>query len=90
MRAAHDEDEAVRAEAMLGLAHRDRELALPLVKRALAATSVMPSLLEAAALIAHLSLVEDLREFAQPSGDDFLDQLAIRALTACENETPLD
>jgi hypothetical protein len=84
LRAADDENEYVRAEAILGLAHRDKALALPFLQRELSAGSVPLTLFEAATIVAHPSLAADLREFAEPSGDDFLDGLAREALEACE------
>lgn len=82
--AAEDENEYVRAEAILGLAQRDKALALPLLQRELCGASVALPLFEAAAIVAHPSLAVDLRAFSEPSGDDFLDSLAIEALEACE------
>jgi HEAT repeat protein len=82
--AAEDESEYVRAEAILGLAQRDNALALPLLQRELSSAVVPLPLFEAAAIVAHPSLAADLRAFADPSGDDFLDGLAIEALRACE------
>jgi HEAT repeat protein len=83
--AAEDENQNVRAEAILGLAQRDKALALPLLRRELSAETVAVPLFEAAAIIAHPSLVADLRAFADPSGDDFFDGLATDALRACED-----
>lgn len=88
LRAAEDDIDAVRAEAILGVAQRDKSLALPLVQKELARTSVAMPIFEAAALVADPSLVDDLRAFAQPSGDDFLDGLALEALKACEAGEP--
>jgi HEAT repeat protein len=82
--AAEDENEYVRAEAILGLAQRDKAQALPLLQRELSGGVVPLPLFEAAAIVAHPSLAADLRAFADPSGDDFLDGLAIDALRACE------
>ena len=82
--AAEDENEHVRAEAILGLAQRDRSLALPLIRRELVQERVAVPLFEAAALVADASLVDDLRDFAVPSDDAFLDELAAKALNACE------
>ena len=84
LRAAEDENEYVRAEAILGLAQRDKALALPLVQRELSGALVPLPLFEAAAIVAHPSLAADLRAFTEPSGDDFLDGLAIKALRACD------
>jgi hypothetical protein len=85
--AAHDEDEAVRAEAILGIAQRDPVIALPLIKNALAAQSVMPPIFNAAALAADRSLVSDLREFIEPSFNVYADKAALEALAACELST---
>ena len=84
LNAAEDEDEYVRAEAILGLAQRDKALALPLLQRELRGEHVAVPLFEAAALVADPSLADDLREFVNPSDDDFLDELANKALAACE------
>lgn len=61
IRAARDNDEFVRAEAVLGLAMRSVHVALPLVQKALRAETVAIPILEAAALCAHPSLIADLR-----------------------------
>ena len=84
LRAAEDEHECVRAEAILGLAQRDKSLALPLLQRELRGEQVAMPVFEAAALVADGSLADDLREFASPSGDVFLDELATKTLAACE------
>ena len=84
LRAAEDENEYVRAEAILGLAQRDKVLALPLLQRELSGDTVPLPLFQAAAIVGHPSLAADLRLFAEPSGDDFLDGLAMEALRACE------
>jgi HEAT repeat protein len=83
LEAAEDENEYVRAEAILGLSQRDKALALPLLQRELSSESIAMPLFEAASIVAHPSLAADLRAFAQPSGDDFLDRLALEALEAC-------
>lgn len=88
LHAAEDENDAVRAEAILGLAQRDKAVALPLLQKELSRKSVAMPIFEAAALVADSSLVEDLREFAAPSGDDFLDRWALDALKACETGQP--
>ena len=84
LRAAVDENEYVRGEAILGLAQRDKALALPFLKRALSGEFVPMQLFEAAAIVADPSLAADLRAFAEPSGDDALDAVALEALEACE------
>jgi HEAT repeat protein len=84
VRAASDEHDAVRAEAILGLAQRDPAAALPLLQKALAMDSVVATIFEAAALVAHPSLVEDLRCFTEPSDNGYADAFAVKALAACE------
>ncbi|MES2146891.1 MAG: HEAT repeat domain-containing protein [Pseudomonadota bacterium] len=82
--AAEDENEYVRAEAILGLAQRDKAVALPLLQRELGGDLVALPLFEAAAIVADASLVDDLRAFASPSDEVFMDELAAKALRACE------
>ena len=82
--ACDDENDYVRGEAILGLAQRDEALALPLLQRELAKDFVTLQLFEAASIVAHPSLVPYLQAYAEPSGDDFLDKLALEALAACE------
>ncbi|HEU0097134.1 MAG TPA: HEAT repeat domain-containing protein [Allosphingosinicella sp.] len=88
LRAAQDEHDGVRAEAILGLAMRDKALALPLLRKELAGEAVSMPVFEAAALVADPSLVEDLRAFVLPSEDAFLDRYAREALEACETGRP--
>ncbi|OJW72045.1 MAG: lyase [Sphingomonadales bacterium 63-6] len=82
--AAADEDNVVKAEALLGLAQRDKVLALPLVKAALLCDDACVPLFAAAEMIADPSLVPFLSAWAEPSGDKFLDRCAFDALTACQ------
>ena len=84
LKAARDTDSVVRAEAMYGLAMRDRALALPLVLEELRGDSACMALFEAAALVADPALVPLLREWTEPSDERFLDELAAEALAACE------
>jgi HEAT repeat protein len=84
LRAAVDEDEHVRAEAILGLAQRDPALALPLLRSALSGETASMAIFEAATLVADPSLIDDLRAFAISSDNSFLDELARDALEACE------
>lgn len=86
--AAGDEDEHVRAEAIWGLAHIDRDLALPLIQKALLGDRVSAPIFEAAELVAHPALVEALRRFTKPTSDLYLDQIANSALEACETGIP--
>jgi hypothetical protein len=84
LEATVDEDQMVRAEAILGLARISPELALPLVQQALAEASVSVPIFEAAELLAHPSLIDDLRGFTDPSDHSYADFAAIEALHACE------
>ena len=84
LNAAGDEDNVVRAEALLGLAQRDKALALPLVKAALLGDVACMPLFEAAETIADPSLVPFLNAWTEPSGDKFLDGCALDALVACQ------
>lgn len=88
VQAASDEDDYVRAEAVHGLARRDPAVALPFVQAELRADSVAVAVFEAAALCAHPSLIDDLRELAEPSDSSCLDKLAADALAACESGKP--
>lgn len=82
--AAQDKDANVRAEAILGLAQLERTLALPFLRYELAGQAVSMPILEAAAIVADSSLIGGLEAFATPSGNDFLDGFALRALMACK------
>jgi HEAT repeat protein len=84
IRAANDDDQDVRAEAIAGLAHRDHKLALPLVHAALQSKSVAAGIFEAAAEIGSPLLIEGLRRWSKPSDNAHLDALAANALAACE------
>jgi HEAT repeat protein len=88
LRAADDQNEYVRAEAVLGLAQRDKALALPLLQRELSGDFVALPVFEAASIVAHPSLAPDLRAFLDPSDNKFLDGLAREALKACEGAEP--
>lgn len=85
--AANDENDVVRAEALLGLAKRDRTLALPFVLKALSGEQASVPVFEAAELIADPVLVEVLRPWTESSDDVWLDQLILNALVACEKGT---
>lgn len=86
--AANDENDIVRAEALVGIAKRDRKLALPLILKALSGERASMPVFEAAELIADPVLVEVLRPWTEPSDDVWLDQLVLDALAACEKGTP--
>lgn len=82
--AAEDENDYVRAEAILGLAQRNKALALPLIRRELGRERVAVPLFEAAAQVADPSLADDLRDFTVSADDTLLGELAAKALSACE------
>jgi hypothetical protein len=86
--AVNDESDVVRAEALVGIARRDRELALPLVLKALSGQWAGMPLFEAAALVADPALVDVLKPWTERSDDEWLDQLACAPLAACEKSQP--
>ena len=81
--AAEDSEECVRAEAILGLARRDRKLALPLVRRELEGELEWDQFLEAAQIVADPSLVADLERLSQAPGNASWHERATLALDAC-------
>jgi len=85
--AAQDEEAAVRAEAICGLARLDSALAVPLIRAELQSTGVLIGVFEAAALVADPSLVSDLRPFASDLTDDWISQSVVEAINACERRT---
>lgn len=87
--AANDENDVVRAEALVGVAKRDRQLALPLAVKALSQDRACMAVFEAAALIADPALVEVLRHWTEDSDNAWLDRLARDALNACEKGSPV-
>ena len=87
--ATNDENDVVRAEALVGIAQRDRALALPLVIKALSGELASMPVFEAAALVADPALVEVLRPWTEPSENEWLDQLAREALAVCEKGAPI-
>ena len=84
LRAADDEDQYVRAEAIEALVERDRASALRLVRRELGRESVGVGVFDAAAALADASLVSLLEPFSEPSGDDYVDEIAKHALNKCQ------
>ena len=82
--AAEDQSAIVRAEAISGLAKRDKALALPLVRRELMAESVWVPLLEAAEQLADPSLCDLLEPFMTPSDDKYFDSMVEDAFRACK------
>jgi hypothetical protein len=85
---ADDPVERVRAEAIRGLARKDRLLALPFIQRALAARSAMVDVFEAAAIVADASLIDALRQFAKKAEADWTGDVVREALQACETGVP--
>lgn len=81
--ASNDENEYVRAEAILGLARRDRSLALPLIRKELKRDFVPLAVFEAASIAADPSLIDLLREYTATVGDAFVDDMVWEALRAC-------
>lgn len=89
LRAADDLDPDVRAEALVGIARRDRALALPLVLAALQGDHVSCPTFEAAGMVADATLVEPLEQWTYPSGNAMLDDVIQDALKACRTGVPL-
>lgn len=86
--ATRDPAPIVRAEPVRGLAMRDADLALPLVRKALRADGVWLPMFEAAAFCAHPSLVAHLRRWAEPGDEPGPDAAAAAALLACQSGVP--
>ena len=82
--AAEDSDVIVRAEALEGLAQRDKELALPLVERELQRPECGYGTFQAARLIAHPSLLVGLRGWSERGGASWIDDAISDAIVACE------
>lgn len=85
---ADDPDERVRAEAIRGLARKDPVVALPLIQRALEAPSAMVDVFEAAAIVAHASLVGPLQQFAKNASADWTGDVVRESLQACQSGVP--
>jgi hypothetical protein len=82
--ALRDENDVVRAEALLGLARRDPVLAIPFALEALSNEQACMAVFEAAELIADPALADALLPWTEPSDNEWLDKLARDALAACE------
>lgn len=80
---ARDASEYVRAEAILGIALRAPEAALPLVHRELLGVEVAVAVFEAAALCAHPSLLDPLAHWQEPCGDEVVDDAVRVAIAEC-------
>lgn len=85
---ARDQNDAVRNEALNGLAKRAPETALPLVRNALLGSSATLPLFEAAERLADANLAGILKErWLSDSGDQQLDEAARTAFAACSTES---
>jgi HEAT repeat protein len=88
--ATEDSDAAVRAEALEGLAQRDKELALPLVERELRRDECAYGTFKAALLLAHPSLLDGLRTWAGQGGASWIDAEISDAIAACAAAQPYE
>jgi HEAT repeat protein len=84
LRAAQVEEGIVRAQAVWGLALIDPQSALPFVQQGLKEAEVFYDIIEAAGVIAHPSLIDDLIKLLGRPGDDHCDYLARSALVECQ------
>lgn len=84
MSATKDVDAVVRGEALLGLAMRDRNLALPLVKQELEGDEWGSPTFEAAKLLADPSLLEALRRWQGTAEKKWTNEEIADAIVACE------
>ena len=82
--ATNDSDACVRAEALQGLAERDKEVALPLVERELNQNECGYGTFQAARIIAHPSLLDGLRAWAGKGSAPWIDDEIKDAIAACE------
>lgn len=76
----------VRGEALVGLALRDKEAALPLVKSELEGEDWGSPLFEAAEIIAHPSLGDALRRWAGTADADWINNQIDDAIATCEGK----
>ena len=82
--AAEDQDCCVRAEALEGLADRDRDMALPLLHRELMRDECGYGTFKAALSIAHPSLLAGLRKWRGRGGAPWIDDIIGDSIAACE------
>lgn len=82
--AANDEDSSVRGEALEGLAERDRDLALPLLRRELMREECAYPTFKAAQTVAHPSLLAGLKNWSARGGASWIDSTIVDAIAACE------
>ena len=85
--AVEDDDVIVRAEALQGLAQRDKELALPLVERELRRDEWGYATFQAAQIIGHPTLLSGLRKWTGGTGYSWIDETIKDAIHACELST---
>lgn len=84
-----DTDAIVRAEALVGLVQRDRELALPLVAAELQGNDCNGVLIEAAEALADPTLLPSLMVWWADRADppDWIDEALADAIAACGGST---
>ncbi|WP_165321879.1 lyase [Rhizorhabdus phycosphaerae] len=82
--AAEDTDACVRGEALQGLSERDRDRALPLVRRELMREECAYATFQAAHFLADASLLEGLRAWAGRGGASWINSTIEDAIRACE------
>lgn len=82
--AAEDTDVVVRAEALQGLAQRDKELTLPLVEQELLRDEYGYATFQAAEIIGHPSLLPGLCRWRGRTGASWIDDTIEVAIRACE------
>ena len=82
--ATHDPDPCVRGEALQGLSERDRECALPLMRRELMREECAYATFQAAASVADPSLLEGLRAWTGRGGVTWINDTIEDAIVACE------
>ena len=86
LKASRDPDSVIRGEALCGLAQRDNELALPLVKAELMGDDVAIPTLDAAQKLADLELVAPLKNWLKEDRtDQVFDRWLLDAIHACDN-----
>lgn len=81
--AMSDADPMVAAEAILALTQLEPAATLGIVQAALKQDVIHIPTLEAAKILAHPSLIDDLRDWSEPSDNTLADRVALAALEAC-------
>jgi hypothetical protein len=82
--ATDDVDACVRGEALQGLAERDKEYALPQVRRELERDQCSYATFQAAHAVADPSLLEGLHAWTGRGGAPWIDNEILDAIKACE------